>query len=552
MRPSDVVAFGKGYSQQPWTVLNSPKPSDICQGVLGNCWFLSALAVIVELPALLEHILVTRDYCPQGVYQIRLCKDGDWITVVVDDLFPCDQYGRLIYSQTKRKQLWVPLIEKAFAKINGCYQALTAGRCIEGLATLTGAPCDSIQLSGSPKTEDDKNLIWAKLLSSRECGFLMGASCGGGNMKVDDKVYEKLGLIARHAYSILDVQIVEGNRLMRLRNPWGRFSWKGDWSDTSDTWQRLSSSCRDQLKPLGQEEGVFWMSLDDVIRYFDVVDICKYRSDWMESRQKTVLPSNAVAPIRVIQIEVFEATEFEFGLFQQGARGKERSKRNPVDLCVCVYKCHGTGTSAGGTVGSLVSNSKRLVESYVGTNCFLEPGVYLVFTLAFNHWSAGLPSNVNAILSIYSSKAHLVEPVTLSQTALADAVIQLAVAKGERHEGREGMTTYYLSRNWAGFIVVIENRHPDCALHVQCDCSASTNVVSTRCALKTVDAIPSLHRQVIMVLSQLERTSGYSLSHRLTHRCQAVGLGLGDWAPGANHVPALTAELYGLHAPRPL
>ena len=69
----------------------------------------------------------------------RIIKEKNWIRLIKSS-------GHSFWFQAKRKQLWVPFIEKAMAKVHGCYEALIAGRCIEGLATLTGAPCESVQL----------------------------------------------------------------------------------------------------------------------------------------------------------------------------------------------------------------------------------------------------------------------------------------------------------------------------------------------------------------------------------------------------------------------
>lgn len=83
----------------------------------------------------------------------------------------------------------------------------------------------------------------------------------------------------------------------------------------------------------------------------------------------------------------------------------------------------------------------------------LEKGFYLVVCLAFNHWHTGLELADSSawprhVLAAHSSKPLAVERPPLHPHILADAIIGLTLARGQRHEGRQGMTAYYLTKVW--------------------------------------------------------------------------------------------------------
>lgn len=110
--------------------------------------------------------------------------------MTLDDYFPCFpvQGGGPVYSQSHGNELWVLLLEKAFAKVRGSYAHLRYGYSLDALIDLTGAPFlhfNLVQELDREGKQDEGNgeeaeaLLWEKLMEYDQWGYVMSGSTVG-------------------------------------------------------------------------------------------------------------------------------------------------------------------------------------------------------------------------------------------------------------------------------------------------------------------------------------------------------------------------------------
>jgi hypothetical protein len=277
MRPHEIC-------QRPKFIAEGATRFDVEQGELGDPWLLAAVSSLTLTPRFLDRVVppdqnFEHGYC--GVFRFRFWHFGDWVEVLVDDRLPTYK-GRLVYlHSTDPAEFWAALLEKAYAKLYGCYEALHGGFTTKALQDLTGGIVQSFSL-----TSQDRLLTYQVLNSAVPRSTLLIASI---NMdKHDSKRQLRLrnGLVTRHAYSVTGLARVRGQlgdtHLVRLRNPWGRGEWNGPWSERSWEWDSLSERDKELLSVRVRNEGEFWMSFDDFAKQFSHLDLVHIGpDDWM-------------------------------------------------------------------------------------------------------------------------------------------------------------------------------------------------------------------------------------------------------------------------------
>eukprot|EP01017_Pseudomicrothorax_dubius_P035374 TRINITY_DN4943_c0_g1_i19.p1 TRINITY_DN4943_c0_g1~~TRINITY_DN4943_c0_g1_i19.p1 ORF type:complete len:562 (-),score=108.59 TRINITY_DN4943_c0_g1_i19:128-1813(-) len=262
LRPDDF--WGKGN----YHLFDKIEPDDLIEGRLGNIYFLSSLSSLAEWPYRVQRLFLTKEVNTAGLYAVALCLRGEWKEIIVDDYFPCTSDGKgPLFSRTNGNELWVLLLEKAWAKAHGSYERIEKGIAREVLHSLTGAPTTTLFM-------DNPNL-WVNVLRGEKENWIMTAT-SDEKPGVSAGAVTQEGLFALQTYSLLsahDVQTPQGPvRLLRLRNPKKGAEWNGAWSDSSRSWtpdllQRLNHS-------LNRQDGIFFMAFEDFYKHFYSVSMC--------------------------------------------------------------------------------------------------------------------------------------------------------------------------------------------------------------------------------------------------------------------------------------
>lgn len=114
---------------------------DIAQGKLGDCYFLGSLAALAEKPRRIKAFFRNHVPNPWGVFCVTFFFKGVETDIILDDYFPVDPTQNVpVFSRCNGPELWVLLLEKAYAKIHGSYAAIEGGNPGVALADLTGGP----------------------------------------------------------------------------------------------------------------------------------------------------------------------------------------------------------------------------------------------------------------------------------------------------------------------------------------------------------------------------------------------------------------------------
>lgn len=174
----------------------------------------------------------------------------------------------LYFAQcSDENETWLPLLEKAYAKAHGDYASIDGGFTGEAIEDLTGGVTTEIYSTDIL----DRDAFWAKELMQVGKQFLFGCATGFYSNWLDTSngPRERDGISEGHAYSIMDAREINGHRLLKLRNPWGRKEWTGRWSDGSSEW---TPEWMQLLDHKFGNDGIFWISYDDLLKKYQHFD----------------------------------------------------------------------------------------------------------------------------------------------------------------------------------------------------------------------------------------------------------------------------------------
>ncbi|KAM9308611.1 calpain-7 [Gastrophryne carolinensis] len=253
----------------------------IKQTIVSDCSFVASLAISAAYERRYNKKLITSiiypqnkkgepEYNPCGKYMVKLHINGVPRKVIIDDFLPVDHNGELLCSYSNNKnELWVSLIEKAYMKVMGGYDFPGSNSNID-LHALTGWIPERIAMHSDNQTFDKEGTFRMLYQRFHKGDVLITTATG----VMTEEEGEKWGLVPTHAYAVLDIREYKNMRFLQLKNPWSHLRWRGRFCEkderswTPELQKYLNFDPRTAQKI---DNGIFWITWDDLCQYYDVI-----------------------------------------------------------------------------------------------------------------------------------------------------------------------------------------------------------------------------------------------------------------------------------------
>jgi hypothetical protein len=227
-------------------------------------------SAVARVPGRIESVFYNTELSSHGIYALQIYVLGIPTTVIIDDSMPLSDSGDGIFAgRSGDGALWGMLLEKAFAKVNGTWESIIAGDPRHSINALTGAPATNYDHQdrgfGSKTAEEIFDIIKAAETAGNMVSASTASSAGGNT----DRSLN--GITQDHVYTVLGCIEVDGQKLIRIRNPWGYEFYQGPWFDSDSL--RWTDALKSQVNYVNDNDGIFFIDFETFHSEFEGTQI---------------------------------------------------------------------------------------------------------------------------------------------------------------------------------------------------------------------------------------------------------------------------------------
>ena len=321
-----------------------PEPNDIRQGSIPCNHLDSALSALAEKYNLIKRLFKSDIYNENGVYQVKLCVNGEWTTVVVDDFIPCVPLSPPLVTRSQSNELWIVILEKALAKIYDCYYNLTCINIVDFFLTLTGCPSFIYNLENL-KNEEKKDIFNKIRNFVVDKKYLVVAISKMTDMENNNEENEEDGslTVPNFGYTIIDVKTKYKPNLIILRKVWYD-------ERKENNIENYLNNLVNEYPSMGNEinDSVLALTFTDFLKEFSSFAVCLTKN-WEEVhlRGKFIKLDDNITNEENWQvmskwyytINLEKQTNLIISLFQDEDKFKENdARKNLLDISISVLK----------------------------------------------------------------------------------------------------------------------------------------------------------------------------------------------------------------------